>query len=240
MLRRIRTRLPAYLLAGLAILILCHPARADLQVTLQGITPAAAASPTAITSGNGSIAFSLTSGIFSAGGTGYGSSFLGGPNMDLQSLAVSSSGAGTVQLIFSMSGLTTPVGAGTITETISGHVVTGSSPGSVSVAYQTFGSQANTLYTTKPVSNPPTVAGTNVANFSTTTGTTQTATGSFTSVNPYSLTEVLTITFSASGSIQLSSDSSAGFAVPEPSPIALALAGMPVLGLYWNRRRHRA
>jgi hypothetical protein len=238
----LRRFLPAIAMAGLLILGLSGRAHANLQVTLAAQTPAAASASTPVTVGNGDIAFNLTSGIFNSQGNGHGetSASVNTPaTMDLSTVTVSSTAAGTVELVFSMNGVTTPVGAGTISESITGQVV--QATGSIGITYQTKGDNTNTLYDSTLPSAPFQASLTTTA---TPTGINPptAASGAFTATNPYSLTEVLTLTFNTAGTatLSLSSDSKASFtAVPEPTTTALAFTGLPVLGLLWARRRRQ-
>lgn len=225
MLRRFTLRLSATAMAGLLILGLSERAHADLEVTLDTVS-------TGVLSGNGQFPFNLTSGTFQASGTATGESVLGPATMDLSSLSVSGTAGTTVNLILSMDNINSPVGPGTISETITGHFVSGTG----SASYTTYGSNANTLFTSVPTlfdgsAGPAALGGT--------------ATGSFNASAPYSLTEVVTITFTTTGTLNasLSSDSSANFsasAVPEPS--TMAIAGLGALGMigYGLRRRKSA
>jgi hypothetical protein len=220
----LRRFLPAIAMAGLLILGLSGRAHANLSVTLNTAAPATL-------NNNGTLPFNLTSGIFSSSGNAFGETALGHPaTMDLSTLTISSTGAGTATLIFSMNNINSPTGLGTISETLTSHFVTGSG----SVTFQTFGSNNNTLYNSLPLSPAPT-GSTGIVN--TLNGS---SSGAFTATAPYSLTEVLTITFtSGGGQVSLSSDSSASFsAVPEPSTMALAGLGALSLIGYSLRRNH--
>jgi len=229
--RHTRRTALALALVGLTALATSTPARASLSVTLIGIAPASG-STTALQATNTSLAFNLATGQFTSQGNAFGEITLGNPTfMDMSTVSISSNGAGTATLVFSQNNLTSPVGAGTIFESITAQFLGGATG---TFAYTTYGSQANTLYTTVPVVAPPTVTSTGTVN---TSG--GTSTGAFTSVNPFSLTQVLTINFTSAGRVSFSSDSSAQFttATPEPSTIALAVTGVPALGLFWLRRR---
>jgi hypothetical protein len=238
MLQRFTSRLPAIAMAGLLILGLSPRAHADLRVTLKALTPSAASASAGPVSGNTDINFNLTSGIFSSNGTGHGeaSSVVSQPGaMDLSTVSVSSTGAGTVELVFSMNNITSPVGPGTITETITAHVVQAGSA-TVDVTYSTKGDNTNFLYDGTLPSSPfqASLGPISVPH----SGTSASASGAFTALSPYSLTEVLILTFHGSGKVSLSSDSSAQFqAVPEPS--SMAMAGLGALGIigYGLRRR---
>jgi hypothetical protein len=235
MLRRFTSRLPAIVMAGLLTLGLSERAHANLSVSLVGGT----AQNNLPGGGNGTFSFGVTApGGFSSTGNAFGETFLASPaHMDMSTLTVSSTGAGTATLIFSMNNINSPTGLGTINELITGHIASGT--GSISVAYTTYGSNSNTLFTTNPA---PADGRTGTATGTATTNPLGTisasSSGTFTASAPYSLTEVLAITFSGAGSISLSSDSSANFtAVPEPS--SMAIAGLGALGMigYGLRRR---
>jgi len=226
MLRRFTSRLPAIVMACLLILGLSERAHADLSVSLNNGAPATVA-------GNDTLSFNLTSTIFNSTGTAFGETHLASPaHMDMSTLTISSTGAGVATLIFSMNNIHSPTGPGTISETLTSHFVTGAG----SVSYTTFGSNSNTLYSSLPLTPAPT------GNSGTVTTLNGSSSGLFTATNPYSLTEVLTITFTSAGSVQasLSSDSSANFtAVPEPS--SMAIAGLGALGMIgFGLRRRKA
>ncbi len=239
MLHRICMRLPTFTvgLAVLATLVLGQPARATLEVTL--ITSHGTDS-SGTDSTNTAQGFNLNTGsglsFVSATGVAYGTNTpgtapTGGAGMFLDALSFKTVGSGTATLIFSQNGLTSPIGTGLMTESLKLESESGVT-GSATASYQTFGDSANTLYTTVPVTGG-TVAGTGVATFTSTS-----ASGSFTSASPYSLTEVLQISFSGAFLLTVSTDSLTQFtvSVPEPTSIALALAGLPVLGLLWRRQ----
>jgi PEP-CTERM motif len=220
MLRRFTSPLLAIAMAGLLILGLSERAHADLSVSLNNGVPQTL-------SGNGHLAFDLTSGTVNASGTANGETFLNTPaSMDLSAFTITSSGPGTETLIFSMNNINSPVGLGTISELITGSF----SFGSNTVSYTTYGSNSNTLYSSLPLTPAPDA-------HTGTVGLGGSSTGSFTATAPYSLTEVLTINFTSAGSVNLSSDSRASFAVPEPS--SMAMAGLGALGFiaYGLRRR---
>jgi len=227
MLQRFTSRLPAIAMAGLLILGLSERAHADLSVSLNNGTPATVA-------GNGILAFALASSPITASGNATGGTALGSPaEMDLSSLAISSSGAGTATLIFSMNNIMSPVGPGIISESITGSFALGTG----TIMYQTFGSNSNTLYSSLPLTPPP---GGMTGIVTSLTPPTNASSGAFTATSPYSLTEVLTITFTSAsgGNVNLSSDARANFtAAPEPS--TMAIAGLGALGLiaYGLRRR---
>ena len=215
--RRIVSRLPAFAMAGLLILGLSLPAHATLQVTVNG-TNEGTNDPT-----NNFVTFSYHSSPFTInGGTATGAATLGFAGIDLSTLTLSSSGSGTITLIISESGLSSPIGQGTLSETLSAHFTAGSGD----VSYTTYGDQNNTLYSSSPSSNPPTVVGTTTqtyTNEATNVVFGATTTASFTSTNPYSMTEVLSITFgSAGGTASISSDASSQFtgtATPSRPPL---------------------
>jgi PEP-CTERM motif len=223
MLRRFTSRLPAIAMAGLLILGLSERAHANLQVTLNG-------SSSPINIGNTQFQFNLAAGGVNASGTATGEVTLGIPaSMDLSALSITTTGPANALLIFSENNINSPTGKGTISEEITGHFLSGVG----NIAYQTFGSNSNTLFTT------------NGAPGDGATGTVtslippnNTSTGAFNATAPYSLTEVLMIHFTSAGVVSLSSDSSARFsAVPEPS--SMAMAGLGALGFiaYGLRRR---
>jgi hypothetical protein len=223
MLQRFTSRLPAIAMAGLLILGLSERAHADLSVTLVGVG-------TDSTAGNGTLIVNLAGGGLSAVGAATGETTLGAPaHMDLGTTTITASAPGTATLIFSMDMINSPVGLGTISETLTAHSIIGAA----SFALQTFGTNGNVLYTSLPLSPAPTGMTGIVTN-----PLGGTSTGSFTASAPYTLTEVLTITFAGAGTASVSTDSSANFTVvPEPS--TMAIAGLGSLGFiaYGLRRR---
>jgi len=227
MLRRFTSPLPAIAMAGLLILGLSERAHADLSVSLNGGAPTTA-------SGNGTLTFALASGTAFASGSATGELVQGPASMDMSAVSVTSTAPAMVTLVFSMNNISSPVGPGTISELITGSFSFGTVG---SIAYTTYGTNNNVLYTTVPLS-PDGMTGT-----VTTLG--GSSSGSFTAMvippnTGYSLTEVLSVTFSSAGTafINLSSDSRASFtALPEPS--SMAMAGLGALGFiaYGLRRR---
>jgi hypothetical protein len=133
-------------MAGLLLLGLSDQARADLQVTLIS----GAATSFGFTPGNVTVNVSLpATGTFTTSFTADGETILGTPaSMSLHGTTITSTGAGTATFIFSMNKIQSPVGSGTISETLTGASF---ASGSGSFAFTTYGSQANTLYTTVPV-----------------------------------------------------------------------------------------
>jgi hypothetical protein len=210
-------------LAGLLALALVTPARADLSVTLLGTGTYGNIS-------NNALSFALGSTSPHVSGNVFGLVFLGPATME-GVIDVTLSGTGTVTIIVNMNNIHSPLGGGTISETLK---TASFSMGSGSFSYTTYGSQTNTQYTTVPVVSSPTVTSTGEV---TTNG--GSSSGAFTSVNPFSLTEVLTVTFTSAG--KFSFDASANFnlptAVPEPASVTLALTSLPAIGLFLARRR---
>jgi len=217
-------------IVGLVTLASSAPAHAALSVTLKAVNPVAAGD-TGASGGNGALAISLDSGQFSADGAAVGEDVLGSASMDMTSISVSSSGAGEVWLIFSMNNIDSPVGPGSIFQSITGQFLAGAAG---TIAFTTFGDLDNTLYTTEPVSNAPTVVGTPVVN----------VLGGSSSVlwisdNQYSLTQVLKINFLTGGSVALSSDSFSNFSVPEPTTFTMFGLGTIAMAFGAIRRRFR-
>jgi hypothetical protein len=223
MLRRFTSRLPAIAMAGLLILGLSQRAHADLTLTLVGVG-------TQSTAGNGSLAINLAGGGLTATGSASGETALLAPaHMDLGTTTVTATTPAVAEFIFAMDHINSPVGLGTISETLTAHFITGSG----SVTFQTFGANGNHPYTSLPLMPAPTGM-TGIVN--TLNGS---SSGAFTATAPYTLVQVLTITFNTSGSASISTDSSANFTAGVPEPTSMAMAGLGALGFiaYGLRRR---
>lgn len=147
-------------------------------------------------------------------------------SLDLGSLNVSTAVGGTLTIIASATGLTSPLGAIGFLSQFSGNF----SGNVVSATLQTYTSNSNTMFGTD----------TPLSSLSATSGPFETSgSAGATTTAPFSLTEVLNI--KTSGTANLSVDASAA-AVPEIDPrsgaAAIALV-LGVLGLVGERRRRR-
>ena len=176
----------------------------------------------------------------SAVGTNSGAFPVGTVGMDLSTISITSTGPSTLTLYLTQNGLTSPLGTGTLSETLSGHFLSGSGTATM-VAY---GNDTNGLYgnaTGQTAPPPPTGGLTNVS-----TGPVSlsllgtTASTTFTATNPYSITEIITINFTSTGTVSLSSDGSTTFSSPAPTNLVLLLSSSPVLGLGYLIRRRKA
>jgi hypothetical protein len=230
MLRRFTTRLPAIAMAGLLTLGLSARARASVGLTLEG-------APTQTSATNTVISFAgYSNGTVTSTGAALGEVGLGVPSaLALSQTTVTATGPTSATFIFYQNGITSPLGAGSITETLSGHFITGTG----TVAFQTWGIDGNQTYTAGgPPPNPPTTPGPPPTASTGVVGLGDSSTGAFTATNPYTLIEVLTIDFTSAGTVTLSSTSSSQFIVPEPSSISLAgLGALGFLAYGWSRHR---
>jgi len=220
MLRRFKFGLLSLATAGLLTLGLSHPAHATLQVGINGSSAGSSAT-------NGIVSLNFTSGIFTVTGSADGPGVLGAGTVDLSTTTITSTGAGTITIVVNVTGLTSPSGAGTLSETITGHEISG---GSFTSSFVSVGDNSNTS-----TLGPATPPGTQTPAVTTLNGSSSVA---FTAVPTYALDQVLTFTFSGAGQISISSDATTTFAaVPEPS--SMAIAGLGALGMigYGLRRR---
>jgi hypothetical protein len=239
--KRCRNLLPVVaVLVAVAILGAPTQARADLQVSWSASTALLGESTT-----NGTIS-SLSNGSaggFTISGNAAGAATLGATAMDLSSISISSSAGGTLTLYLTQNGLTSPTGLGTLTGTLTGHFITGS--GSVSMV--AYGNDTNLLYGNAAGVSPggfsesgttPASGGlTNVATGAISPG--GSASTQFNATNPYSMTEIIMITFNSSGgTVSLSSDGSTTFSTPAPAGLVLLFSAVPCVGLgLWRRSR---
>jgi hypothetical protein len=160
-----------------------------------------------------------------------------GPNtagMDLSTISITAAGPSTLTLYLTQNGLTSPLGPGLLTAAITGQFLAGS--GTVSMV--AYGNDTNLLYGngatqsgTSPAIGPPN----NVATPSFGLGSSGSV--AFTATNPYSMTEIITINFTSSGTVSLSSDGKTTFSNPAPMGLVLFLSGSPLMGLAYLRRR---
>jgi hypothetical protein len=260
MMRR-RFYLLGAVLAAIAIAGLAPPARADygVQVYDDGVLQSGI---TTFTSGNqlvflGSTThFSITNGSGSSNnpGTQGGSQLSLSSNETISTTFGGSGGTHTIQIVLSQTGWMAPNAPKLALSSSAGGSVsysqgsTANAALNVIAAYQGFLDNTNTLYG-MPGSGGTPVASADSGNI-TTPGTSSLvfAPGTSTSVvpggTPFSMTDVLTFTFTlAAGSGQDSANVSASTVamVPAPPGLILGLTGLPALGFgAWLRRRMHA
>jgi hypothetical protein len=232
-----RTLLVTTLLAIGAIAVAPEAARADFQLSWNQSNTVVADSP-----GNGNMSINASANGFTvlggAVGSNSGAFAAGTTGMDFSTISISSNGAGTLILYLSQNGLTAPLGQGVLSETLTGQFFAGGG----SVSLQSYANDTGLLYGsatgqagTSPLISPPNNVTTGAVGLGGTTSTT------FLASSPYSMTEVLTITFSGSGTATLSSDGDTTFALPAPAGLVLLASGSPALCLvYYLLRRRKA
>jgi hypothetical protein len=232
-------------LVGATILVAPTQAHADFQLTSNQSTSTFVLNDASNGATNGLLGDSIRANLgngFAVSGSAMGSSSgafaAGTAGMDLSSVSISSTGSGTLVLYLTENDLSVPVGQGILSETITGQFL---GQGSGTVSMVAYGNDTNDLYGnvtsqsgTSPAIGPGT---TNVATNS--VGLGGSASTTFTSTNPYSITEIITITFIGASTVALSSDGDTTFALPAPAGLVLALAGSPVLafGAWLHRRK---
>lgn len=209
------TKAPA-LLAAVTVAIACaaSPAHAGLEIKLQsaGNTYSeTGGSPLTVTRSIGNFTTTVNTGVSGTDPT----------SLDLSSFNMSSSAGGTLIVTLSADGFTTPVGAANWLSQFSGN----SFQGSADVTLQTYLASAlmgtDTLLGTLTTSTSNSTFGLSNTNFATT-------------VDPFALTEVLTIV--TPGASRLSMDASV---VNVPEPASLTLLGSAMIGIGALARRKR-
>ena len=223
---------------GVGILGVPTLVRADFQLSWNVNTNMIASDPTntALGFSTGNVGGYSVSG--SAAGANSGAFSNGTTGMDLSTISIKYSGSGpsTLVLYLTQNDLTSPLGQGILSGSLTGQFVNGANGTATMVSY---GNDTNALYGnatgqagTSPYLNPPD----NVATAS--MGLNGSASTAFFSTNDFSMTEIITINFAAGGSVLLSSDGDTTFALPAPTSLVLLLAGAPFLvGFVWLRRR---
>jgi hypothetical protein len=171
--------------------------------------------------------------------------------MDLSTISITSAGPGTLILYLTQSGLTSPLGQGTLTGVLTGQFLAGN--GTVSMV--SYANDTNDLYGNAAGQGGITPAiGPGLTNVATTgvggTGNAlinngalsgpSSANTTFIASAPYSMTEIITVNFTSSGTVSLSSDGSTTFALPAPAGLILLISGSPALCLLYAFRRRKA
>jgi|SRR5579884_341726 len=258
MIRFLKAPLRAAVLAGIVLLAApCIHARADYSVQIydDGVLQSGI---TALVSGNallfvGSTShFSITngSGLSNNPGTDGGSNLNLSSNEQISTTFGATGGTHTIEIVLSQTGWTAPGGSVlNLTSSAGGSIAyqSGTNPNatdSVSASYQGFLDNTNSLFGQPAGASTPLqtasaslgAPGTAALVFSPSTVTTQVPGGT-----PFSMTDVLTFTFTLSaGSGQDTANVSASTvaALPEPSSMMAAFAAMPFLAIgAWLRRR---
>jgi hypothetical protein len=149
--------------------------------------------------------------------------------IDDLSVQASSTTAGSLKIAFSDSSYT--ASSGSLSATLTGHVVTGASE---TVTYQVFGNSGNTTGTLNSAGTLSGGGSSLVSFGSTGMPASESASGTLNGLgSAYSLTEVVTVTTTGAGTTSID----AGFTSTVPEPSCLALLGAGVSTLAVRRRR---
>lgn len=240
-------RLVPILMGALAVVVLTAPqvARADfaLDVYVNGVL----ASHTQLATSSGVI--QANNATYSGGGDTFTASFVlsrsnspdGNAGITLSGLDIvfsSGSGAATIEFRYSAQDFSTPSGSGNLNKagtlqiaaaSPNGSSITGTLEGYVDNTNTLFGTPAPVATVSLSVVDAP---GQNVD--------ADTTSVAVSAIAPYSLTNKTILTFSQVGvRLQSGSSSTTITAVPEPSTVLLALAGLPFVGAGWVRLRRK-
>lgn len=237
MIRFSRCLTVAAAVAGLSLLGMASPARASIELVLTQ-TSGGGGTGTGTAVGN-TDTFSGTVGDFAVTVSIATSNSPGSPSLAYttgSAITITNNGANTetLQILSSANGFTSPSSPPplNVTDTVSGSVTSGTI---VSGNAQGFASLTNAL-------GAETFASTKLVIATVPGGTSFSANGDvggFNATSTYSLTFVENITLSAGGTVTVTGGN-VETVVPAPAGLVLALAGLPVLGLGYLRRRRQA
>jgi hypothetical protein len=213
-----------------AIAVLAVALGATSMALADTITIGLGAVPVAVASNGGAVPLSYANpayGGFSVSVTATGSPWLFEPNMDTNTIDVSSGTAGTLWIWVTEQGITSPTGVNNFVSGFTSNLL----PAGWTVTEATYVDAANGLFTTI---SPLASASFNAIGSTSSTNSTPSLS------NPFSETEVFEITSVACNGTNCNTSDTIDIHAVTPEPATLSLVGMGLLGLLGLRKKRVA